>query len=214
MCLLDDPGLPVDELFIDHESTALTTQDANVPTQLISGLHSNLQLVLDRQSPSNLHSLQTSIPDIYAVGECASWENQTFINSEQLQLCAEIRPCETLGLFIWVGQVESKHIRSVISLPTGTDQSSFPVVDLPLPLAWEGIVHERNPRSTTGKELWSVPVGKEITETSDINSEQLQLCAEMMSLVSVISLPTGTDQSSFPVVDLPLPLAWEGIVLC
>lgn len=29
-------------------------------------------------SPTNLHSLQTSIPDIYAVGECASWENQTF----------------------------------------------------------------------------------------------------------------------------------------
>lgn len=27
---------------------------------------------------SNLTSLQTSIPDIYAVGECASWENQTF----------------------------------------------------------------------------------------------------------------------------------------
>jgi nitrite reductase (NAD(P)H) len=25
-----------------------------------------------------LYSLQTSIPDIYAVGECASWENQTF----------------------------------------------------------------------------------------------------------------------------------------
>lgn len=24
------------------------------------------------------HSLQTSIPDIYAIGECASWENQTF----------------------------------------------------------------------------------------------------------------------------------------
>lgn len=25
-----------------------------------------------------MHSLQTSIPDIYAVGECASWKNQTF----------------------------------------------------------------------------------------------------------------------------------------
>lgn len=29
-------------------------------------------------SPPNLHSLQTSIPDIYAVGDCASWENQIF----------------------------------------------------------------------------------------------------------------------------------------
>lgn len=27
---------------------------------------------------SNLSSLQTSVHDIYAVGECASWENQTF----------------------------------------------------------------------------------------------------------------------------------------
>jgi len=29
-------------------------------------------------SISDIASLRTSIPDIYAVGECASWENQTF----------------------------------------------------------------------------------------------------------------------------------------
>lgn len=38
-----------------------------VYTSLIRGDRSN-----------SLSSLQTSVPDIYAVGECASWENQTF----------------------------------------------------------------------------------------------------------------------------------------
>lgn len=33
---------------------------------------------MGRTDLTTLYSLQTSIPDIYAIGECASWENQTF----------------------------------------------------------------------------------------------------------------------------------------
>lgn len=44
---------------------------------LMNGTWPYLEL-LQAQFLTRNHSLHTSVPDIYAIGECASWENQTF----------------------------------------------------------------------------------------------------------------------------------------